>query len=223
MSEAVTWRRWQPDDLTGERERRNAAQRSLTTELNALREQARQEGRQQGYDAGFAEGHACGLEEGHKAGIAETEQQRQVILEPLRELADSFRDALASLDGAIAEQIATVALVVGRHLADEAVKAEPQQVCVLVRTLLREEPTISNQARLWLHPEDLPLVQTDLGAELSSAGWQLEQDPRLTRGGCRVTTACGELDASRETRWEEILKRVHPGAPGNDSPPGALG
>lgn len=221
MSEAVPWRRWQPDDLTGERERRDSVQRSLTAELNALRAQAREEGRQQGYEAGYAEGYELGLNEGRKDGTAETEQQRKVLLAPLEDLARNFSDALSSMDGEIAEDIARLALHVGRHLADEALKAEPHQVCELVRTLLREEPATTDRTRLWLHPEDLPLVQTDLGSELNSAGWRLEQDPRLTRGGCRVTTSSGELDASRETRWQEVLKRVQSSTPGENQNSGA--
>ncbi|WP_043318863.1 flagellar assembly protein FliH [Microbulbifer sp. HZ11] len=207
MSEAVTWRRWQPEDLSGERERRDCMQKSLAKELDGLRTSAREEGHQQGYEAGYSDGYALGLSEGRAEGIAETDQQRKILLAPLEELARNFSHALTSIDGEIAEEISKLALLVGRHLADEALKADPQQVCGLVRTLLREEPVTSDQARLWLHPEDLPLVQTDLGNELISAGWRLEQDPRLTRGGCRVTTSSGELDATRETRWQEVLKR----------------
>ncbi|WP_299595868.1 flagellar assembly protein FliH [uncultured Microbulbifer sp.] len=213
MSEAVSWRRWQPDDFTGARERRDSVQRSLTSELDALREQARAEGRKQGYEAGYAEGYECGQKEGRRAGTEETIQQRQALLTPLNDLVQNFNDALTSLDGEIADDISALALVIGRHLADEALNAQPQYVCHLVRTLLREESTIGDKPRLWLHPEDLNLVEATLGNELTSAGWRLEQDPRTTRGSCRVTTSSGELDATRETRWQEILKRVRPLAP----------
>ncbi|MFV8781614.1 flagellar assembly protein FliH [Microbulbifer sp. SA54] len=212
MSEAIAWRRWQPDDLSGERarERRDAAQRTLAEELKALREQARAEGRREGYDVGFAEGYAQGTEEGRLAGNAETAQQREVLLAPLAELARSFSDALASLDDVIAEDISALAITVGRQLADDALQAQPQQVAELVRALLREEPTLNGGTRLWLHAEDLALVQQVLGAELERAGWQLDQDPRIERGGCRVTTVNSEIDASRETRWQALLARVRP-------------
>ncbi|MCQ3828351.1 flagellar assembly protein FliH [Microbulbifer elongatus] len=210
MSEAVSWRRWQPDDLSGERERRDSVRRSLTSELNALRSQAREEGRQQGYEEGYADGYEQGLNEGRETGNSETKHQRKELLAPLEGLARNFSNALSSMDKAIAEDITRLALLVGRHLADDALKAEPQQVCRLVRNLLREESASSEQVRLWLHPEDLPLVQADLGDELNSVGWRLEQDPRLSRGGCRVTTPNGELDATREVRWQEVLKHSLP-------------
>ncbi|WP_231758115.1 flagellar assembly protein FliH [Microbulbifer elongatus] len=221
MSEAVSWRRWQPDDLSGERERRDSVRRSLTSELNALRSQAQEEGRQQGYEAGYADGYEQGLNEGRETGTSETNQQRKVLLAPLEDLARNFSDALTSMDKEIAEDITRLALLVGRHLADDALKAEPQQVCGLVRTLLREESASKEQVRLWLHPEDLPLVQADLGNELNSVGWRLEQDSRLTRGGCRVTTPSGELDATREIRWQEVLKYSLPFPRRTNHRPGA--
>ncbi|TLM79979.1 flagellar assembly protein FliH [Microbulbifer harenosus] len=218
MSEARAWTRWQPDDLSGQHERRAALHRSLSDELNALREQARAEARQQGYDAGYAEGfergRAEGYTEGHSAGLAETGQQRRELLTPLTALAQNFSEALAQLDSDIAADITALALVVGKHLAGEALRAEPQQVTRLVQKLLRAEPTTNGHTRLWLHPDDLPLVQQELGAELERAGWELEQDPRLARGGCRVTTGTGEIDASRENHWNALLARLLPQADG---------
>ncbi|WP_226663029.1 flagellar assembly protein FliH [Microbulbifer aggregans] len=211
-SDGITWRRWQPDDLTGNRarERRESAQRTLTEELKILREQARAEGLREGYDAGFTEGYEKGEQEGRTAGLAETEQQRDALLAPLAELARNFSDALASLDSDIAEDISALAIAVGRQLADDALQAQPQQVAELVRSLLRDEPTLNGGTRLWLHPDDLVLVQQVLSAELEGAGWRLDQDPRIARGGCRVTTASGEIDASRDTRWQALLSRVGP-------------
>lgn len=220
MSEARSWSRWQPNDLSGQHERRAALQRSLSDELDALREQARAEGRQQGYDAGYAEGfergRADGYAEGHSAGIDETGQQRRELLTPLTPLAQNFSDALAQLDTDIAADITALALAVGKQLAGEALRAEPQQVARLVHSLLRADPTINGHARLWLHPDDLPLVQLELGAELERAGWELDRDPRLARGGCRVTTSTGEIDASRESHWHALLARLYPQADGGN-------
>ncbi|MFD1215480.1 flagellar assembly protein FliH [Microbulbifer celer] len=210
MSEAVSWRRWQPEDLSGERQRRAASE--CASKFEKLRDQARSEGLQQGYDAGFAEGYERGLAEGRAAGTAETDRQRHELLSPLATLAKDFSHALNTVDDSIAEEVTALALAVGRRLADEALQAQPQQVATLVRRLLREAPTFngSERARLWLNPEDLPLVKQELETELASAGWDLDQDPQLARGGCRITTATGEIDASRDTRWQALMARIHP-------------
>ncbi|MCX2783472.1 flagellar assembly protein FliH [Microbulbifer thermotolerans] len=211
MSDALSWRAWRMGELDGEAERRRAAERraELRARLETAREQARREGWQAGFDAGHKEGLAKGLEEGRRAGEAESERQRRELLQPLAGLAQAFSDALARHDEEIAADLAAMALAVGRQLAGEALEARPQQVVEVVRHLMREEPLFNGGSRLWLHPQDLPLVEAELERELAASGWQTRPDPRLSRGGCRVTGPSGELDASLETRWQQLQEGVY--------------
>ncbi|MCX2780122.1 flagellar assembly protein FliH [Microbulbifer thermotolerans] len=211
MSEAISWRAWRMGELDGENERERAAERraELRAQLEAVREEARREGWQAGFDAGREEGLAKGLEEGRRAGEAESERQRRELLQPLAGLAQAFSDALARRDEEIAADLAELAVAVGRQLAGDALEARPQQVVEVVRHLMREEPLFNGGSRLWLHPQDLPLVEAELERELAASGWQTRPDPRLSRGGCRVTGPSGELDASLETRWQQLQERVY--------------
>jgi len=218
------WRPWQMEELVspqqaGRQQRETQRQEALrqtafkrNAELQALREQAQQQAREQGYREGFAEsrdaGYAAGLEEGRRAGELELQQQLQQTLQPLRELATQFSAALAQLDERIAGQLVDLALVTGRQLAGEALETHPEQILEIVRELLHSEPALSGQPRLWLHPSDLLLVKAHLGAELEAAGWRLQPDSELTRGGCRASAASGELDATRERRWEALVAQV---------------
>ena len=47
-----------------------------------------------------------------------------------------------------------------------------------------------------------------LGKELKAAGWALQPDDQVSRGGCRVTSATGELDATWESRWQAVRQQV---------------
>lgn len=218
MSDAFTWRPWRMGELNGdgERPRRIAERRAeLRAQMEEAREQARREGWQAGFDAGREEGLARGLEEGRSAAAEESDRQRRELLQPLAGLARNFSDALARLDEEVAVDLTELALAVGRQLAGDSLEARPQQVVELVRTLLREEPTFNGGSRLWLHPEDLPLVEAELERELAASGWQSRPDPRLSRGGCRVTGPSGELDASREILWQQLAARVRAAAEGD--------
>lgn len=232
MSERATgserhapWRRWQMDELHAERpeedarqaldpaveaRRREAFQRQA--ELKALREKVMQEAREEGYRAGFEEGrqagHAQGLEEGGLEAQKELERQVRDTVAPLRPLAEQFSIALEGLDEEIANDLVELALATGHQLAGEALKARPRQVLELIGALLHTEPPLVGQQRLWLHPLDHKLVEEHLGAELAAAGWKLQPDAQLTRGGCRVTSANGELDATWETRWQAVKSQV---------------
>lgn len=221
----VPWRRWQMGELVGRREeaatddgpspdetaRRKAAfQRQA--ELRALHEQVSQEAREQGHREGFAAGHAeglaRGLAEGHEQARNELEREARETLAPLLPLAEQFGEALARLDEEVAGELVELALATGRQLAGEALKARPRQVLEIVRALLHTEPAMTGKPRLWLHPLDHRLVEEHLGHELEAAGWTLQPDDQLSRGGCRVTSASGELDATWESRWQAVKGQV---------------
>lgn len=229
------WRPWRMEELErpagaprpdAEALRREAIRQQAfrrNAELEALRQQAHEQARQQGYAEGFAEGraagHAQGLEEGRLAGEQELQRQTAEALRPLLELADAFRQALTRFDEQIADRLVDLALATGRHLAGAALEARPEQILDIVRELLHAEPTLTGKPRLWLHPADLLLVKAHLGAEFDAAGWQLQPDDLVTRGGCRVTSASGELDATWESRWESLLEQLRQRRPaaGDDS------
>lgn len=193
-----------------ERERQHAFQRQ--SELAKLRQQVREEARREGYQAGLIEGrevgHAEGLEQGRQAGAEESARRSQALLAPLVGLAGQFQAALTTLESELADELVDLALATGRQLAGEALKARPHQILAVIRQLLREEALLNGQPRLWLHPRDLALVEEqELAEELHAAGWTLGADDQLQRGGCRVTSITGELDASGESRWQAVLER----------------
>lgn len=223
--QSAAWRRWQMGELQAE-SRRHDAERAAKpaedaarqerfrrqAELKALREKTLREAREEGFKAGFeegrSEGQAQGLAEGRQQAEQELEQHTREVLAPLKPLAEQFSDALALLDEEVANDMVELALATGRQLAGEALKARPRQVLELVRALLHTDPPLTGQQRLWLHPLDHKLVEQHLGQELGAAGWTLQPDDQLSRGGCRVTSASGELDATWESRWQAVKAQV---------------
>lgn len=169
---------------------------------------ARREGHDAGYAAGLEEGRAQGLEEGRRTGEHEARQRERETLKMLASLAENFSTALADLDDEVVERMVRIAMAVGRQLAGAALEADERETADLVRGLLREDAMLNGQPRLWLNPADLERVRDALGAELDTAGWSLQPDDTVARGGCRVTSAAAELDATQETRWQTLLDRV---------------
>jgi flagellar assembly protein FliH len=216
-----SWQPWRMGELAdapatdaapGKRDPADERAFQQQSELRALRENTRAAAHQEGYTAGFAEGREKGYEEGlrasREAGDRELAARRQELVEPLTALLDGLREALDQLDTDIGDSLADVALAAGRQLAGEALQARPEQIRTLIRELLREEPLFSGQPCLRLHPDDLALVDTPLADELGGAGWKVQADATLERGGCRVTGPEGELNATREVRWQALLARA---------------
>jgi len=231
---ARSWQPWRMGELAeivvaeaargkGDAGDEQASQREA--ELHALREKTLATAHQEGYTAGFAEGlekgHAEGLQAGREAGERELAERRRELIEPLVALIEGLREALDQLDTDIGDSLADVALAAGRQLAGEALQAKPEQIRTLIRDLLREEPLFSGQPCLRLHPDDLALVDAQLADELGTAGWKTQADATIERGGCRVTGPEGELNATREVRWQALLARArrYGSAPIRDAKP----
>ncbi|MDM0030538.1 flagellar assembly protein FliH [Variovorax sp. J22P271] len=178
-------------------------------ELVSLRREARSagdaEGRREGHAKGHAEGYAQGRTEGLAAGLAAA----SVHAEQLRALAASLPAALRRADSELADAVLTLALDVARQVVHRTLRAEPEWVLPMVQDLLHAEPALQGEPRLLLHPDDVALVRNSLGNELQAAGWQVRPDETMTRGGCRVQSATGEMDASLETRWKSVTAALH--------------
>ena len=178
-------------------------------ELVSLRREARSagdaEGRREGHAKGHAEGYAQGRTEGLAAGLAAASAHA----EQLRALAASLPAALRRADSELADAVLTLALDVARQVVHRTLRAEPEWVLPMVQDLLHAEPALQGEPRLLLHPDDVALVRNSLGNELQAAGWQVRPDETMTRGGCRVQSATGEMDASLETRWKSVTAALH--------------
>ncbi|NWO10242.1 flagellar assembly protein FliH [Chromohalobacter salexigens] len=219
------WRPWRMDELPHDggdgsdrldrarrfEQRRREQRQRLIEEREALHQKTRESAYREGYDAGFEEGRQAGyekgLQEGREAGDQEAKRQLDDALTPLGQLAGEFRTALDTMDTQLADQLVELAMLTGKHLADEALVATPEHVVTLVRQLLHEEPVLNGPTQLWLHPDDLALVHDHVGNELEAAHWTLHEDVSLQRGGCRAESATGGLDATLETRWQTALNQ----------------
>lgn len=223
------WRRWQMDELahstsdqatgsdmpTAQQRKVQAAQRAAEQarqreekERQELHERIRQKAQEEGYKAGFEqgqkEGFSKGLDDGTARAQEDLKEQIRLSVTPLETLAKQFADALERIDDTIAHDLVELALATGKQLASDALQETPEQILAVVRELLHTEPPLVGQQRLWLNPSDHALVEEHLGNELQAANWKLQPDDQLARGGCRVTSAQGEIDATFESRWNTI-------------------
>jgi flagellar assembly protein FliH len=146
-----------------------------------------QQAYRQGYDAGYAQGSARAADEAAR----------------LAQLVDTIRQETAGLEHRIAEDLVRLALTLARTLVRESLKVHPELVEAIVRESVAEVPPFSQGTRVRLNPDDAALLGAHLGQELG-AGWNVVEDANILRGGCRIETPAGEIDATLETRWQKL-------------------
>lgn len=149
------------------------------------------------YEEARKQGYEAGLREARSAGEQETRR--------LRQLAESLGSALDTLDFRLADQVLNLALDVAKQVVAGELSARPERLLDVVKLALRQMAENTREARLLLNPEDAQLVRHILNDLLDRSRLRIVEDARIVRGGCLVETAQGDLDATMQTRWRQVI------------------
>ncbi|OHV12009.1 FliH/SctL family protein [Kushneria phosphatilytica] len=195
------WQRWEMGQLERRQSRRQGdidAGRQSQATSDELQRRKEDEFRRQAVERGFEEGHSSGYETGHGEGYAagyqagldqaladhqaRLDEELQTTLEPMARLARHFERAISQLDDDVAYALVELALETGRQLAGRQLELAPEHILDDIEALIAAEPTLSGSPTLCVHPDDLVLVQRELGNMLSDIGWQLRAEQSLGAG-----------------------------------------
>ncbi|MDX7988735.1 flagellar assembly protein FliH [Xenorhabdus sp. 12] len=223
------WQPWQPNELTQwetlgvkldsmDEEQEPTEQELLLKQakmLDELKEQARLAGHAQGFAEGQAKGYEQGIQEGRQAGmeqgLQESSQQQQVIIEKWKALLADFSHSMDGLDTVIASRLMQLSLTAAHHILGQPAVCDGTALLNQIREFIQQEPMFSGKPQLRVHPQDIPLVEQQLGEILTLHNWRLIADNKLHPGGCKISSDEGDLDASLATRWHEMCRLVASG------------
>ncbi|UGB38782.1 FliH/SctL family protein [Frateuria soli] len=185
------YQRWEPPQVGGAPAPAPAepANHPTVSDLEALERQARQEG------------HAAGLAQ----GLAEARAQGRERVARLESICEQAARPLASLDAAVEQELAQLAMLVARRVIAQELATHPELIMQAVRQAAAALPAATRELRVRLHPDDLALMR-----ELDAAepNWQLVADPALDRGDCLLENERSRLDARVETRLAVMIDAV---------------
>ena len=154
----------------------------------------------QAYEKGYEKGYMEGLAQGQyeiKQQVGNLQSLMAALVVPLPELDDQVVDEMVQLCMAMVKQM------VRREL-----KISPGEVVAVVREALSILPVAATEVTLELHPDDAKLIREALTQPENESGWRINEDPLLTRGGCRVLTSNSRIDATVEKRINSVIAQV---------------
>ena len=108
----------------------------------------------------------------------------------------------------MAQSVARVATGLARQVVRSELAVRPEFVTQVATDAVNAVLLSARHIRVFVHPEDLTLVKQGAGEALSTRGAQLLADATLARGGCRIESDLGQIDASVETRWEQAASAL---------------
>ena len=142
------------------------------------------------------------------AGLRGWSQAAQALAEQmqlLQQLMHSLARPFETLDREVEEQLLELTLAIVRKLVHVEISSSPEMIVSVINETIALLPGSSRDIQLHLHPEDAQLLEELLPGTARDNSWGIIADASLRRGGCVVKTRASEIDASVETRLENVI------------------
>jgi len=185
---------WRAPSLGGGEEGSDGSTPLLTAEeIEAIQRQA--------WDEGY--------EQGRREGLLAAEREAAERIAMLDRILQEMAHPLDELDEQVEEELVSLAMAVARQLIRREVKTDPAQIVGVIREGIKLLPVSAGDVRLELHPEDAALVRELLNlSEGEERSWRIQEDPTLSRGGCRIANNASRIDATLENRINQVVAAV---------------
>jgi flagellar assembly protein FliH len=144
-------------------------------------------------------------EEGYNAGYAAGEIAAAAVALKLAKITESARNALSGQEQQIADSLLDLALDLARQIIRTDLRVKREDILQVVREAIDCLPQSTPNPQLILHPNDVDLVRAHIGDEITMGGWRVIEDHRVEPGGCRISAANCEVDATLSTRWKRVI------------------
>lgn len=145
----------------------------------------------------LSQAQAAGLEKGLAEARAQIEAERLALLEPLQALLAELPQAWERFCMTQAPAMTEVCIAAAERILHEQLTLEPERILTIVRAAITHVPQAQGLTVV-VHPSDLPLLQGHVLTNNTTGEVQLTADPQMWRGGCRVESRQGVVDASHD-------------------------
>ncbi|MCC2615147.1 flagellar assembly protein FliH [Aestuariibacter halophilus] len=189
-------------------------------EIEAIRQQAYEEGfaegKAEGLEKGLAEGQEKGYEEGfakgqqagHEAGFEQGKTEGDALVERWQSLMETLHDPVAKVERSVESELVRLAVSLARAVIRSEVKTNQDLIFQALSEGLKVLPIQEQQYQIHLHPDDLALVRQHFSEEdIENHHWVLIESPNMTPGGCDISTSNNAVDVSVERRCRDVLDK----------------
>ncbi len=162
--------------------------------------------RQEAYNEGFATGEKDGFHAGQLKAKQEAEVALAAKIASLEELMGHLLEPIANQDRELEQGLVNLVSQMTRQVIQRELAIDSSQIRHVLREALKLLPMGASNIRIHVHPQDFELVKAL--RERHEESWRILEDENLQPGGCRVESESSRIDASVETRLATALKQL---------------
>jgi flagellar assembly protein FliH len=174
----------------------------------------------QEWHARIAEARKAGYQDGYRDGLVGLESFKQAhatqSAAQIGQLLQAIEEQWSQLEPSMAQAVARAAVLLARRVLRQEVQARPEHVVSLAQEAVGAIMMSARRIEVHVHPEDLELVAAGAGELLKSRSARLVGDARISRGGCRVNSDIGTVEATLAARWADAAATLGSDLPLDD-------
>ncbi|MFT5484917.1 MAG: flagellar assembly protein FliH [Halieaceae bacterium] len=149
-----------------------------------------------------ARGFALGKQQGLMAGKAEAKE----VIGHLTALVEAMERPYKNLDQLVTKGFVRMAMLVAKNILRRELSINSSVVTDVMAEAIAALSKLEGDIEVVLNPADVALIEKMAPQSLQGKSWKLIEDADLLPGGCRIKTPISFVDATVESRTEQILE-----------------
>lgn len=162
--------------------------------------------RQDAYNEGFSTGEKDGFRAGQLRAQQEAEAALKPRLQALESIMQQLFDPISGQDQAIEHMLLDLVCRISEEVIQRELVLDSSQISKVLREALKLLPMDDGQVRIYINPQDFDTLKSL--RERHEENWRILEDDSLQPGGCRVETRNSQIDASVETRLHTLTQQL---------------
>ncbi|HEY6355847.1 MAG TPA: FliH/SctL family protein [Burkholderiaceae bacterium] len=176
-----------------------------TAQQQALLHAARQAGYQEGYRDGLV-----ALDNFKRSVLQQNNAQFGAVMQ-------QFDEQLDALEFDMARSLSRVAASIAQQVVRDELMARPERIARVAQEAVEAVLLSARHIVVQVNPQDLALVEQGAADAIAARGARLVSDPGVERGGCRVLSDVGTIDARIGARWQHASESIGVELPWSES------
>lgn len=153
------------------------------------------------------EAFAKGFSQGELAGAEAAGQRGEMMLHRLTQTLEELTQVRAQMIHQTERQMVQLAMAIARRVIQREVTLDPDLLIAMARVAM-ERLGETAQVKIRLHPDDYEAAGAARVAQLAGSNVMILADAHLSRGGCRIESDMGILDAGVNAQLQEIARAL---------------